>query len=184
MTKRFKKDSLDFNYLNKTFKYDETTGELYWSETRPSEDFKNKESHTRYLRHKVGKVAGNLRKVTENLTYRYVSIHDIRIYAHHIIWYLKRGRWPFPMIDHIDGNGLNNRVENLRECDSEDNQKNTKMYLNNSSGVTGVSWREDRDGFVCYIGNKFLGQRLDLFEACCRRKAAELSEGYSERNGK
>ena len=184
MSKRFKKDSLNFDYLSRTFSYDEVIGELYWSDTRPQEDFKSKESYTRYLKHKAGKVAGNLREVTENLVYRYVSIHEIRIYAHHIVWYLKHKRWPFPMIDHIDGNGLNNKMENLRECISEENQKNTRMYKSNSSGVTGVSWREDRAGFVAYIGNKSLGQKLDLLEACCRRKSAELNEGYSERTGK
>lgn len=181
---KHKKERFSLEYVRKCFNYEPDTGILRWSEERPKEDFKSKESYTRYLKHKVGTIAGSPRKVTENLTYQYLSIHSTHIYAHHIVWFLEHGKWPDPMLDHIDGDGSNNRLSNLRECVSKDNQKNTKKYKSNSSGVTGVSWAGGRKYFTAYIGQDNLGCCLTLFEACCRRKAEEIKRNYSERNGK
>jgi hypothetical protein len=44
------------------------------------------------------------------------------------------------LVDHIDGNKLNNRIENLREASKQENAQNQKIRLTNSSGVKGVSW--------------------------------------------
>ena len=43
-------------------------------------------------------------------------------------------------IDHIDGNGLNNRRENLRIVTKAQNQHNRKKSANNTSGFKGVFW--------------------------------------------
>ena len=43
-------------------------------------------------------------------------------------------------IDHIDGNPLNNRVENLREATDYENNQNSKLPKNNTSGIKGVYW--------------------------------------------
>ena len=42
--------------------------------------------------------------------------------------------------DHIDGNTLNTRKENLRTCTYKDNGKNKIMPVTNKSGVKGVYW--------------------------------------------
>ena len=43
-----------------------------------------------------------------------------------------------PVVDHIDGDTMNNYIGNLRWATSEENARNTKKYRNNTSGVTGV----------------------------------------------
>jgi 5-methylcytosine-specific restriction endonuclease McrA len=44
------------------------------------------------------------------------------------------------MVDHIDGNSLNNNLENLREVTSCQNCHNRKIAKNNTSGNKGVYW--------------------------------------------
>lgn len=45
-------------------------------------------------------------------------------------------------VDHINGNTLDNRDENLRVCSNSDNLRNGKIRPNNTSGYKGVWWSE------------------------------------------
>ena len=42
------------------------------------------------------------------------------------------------MVDHINGNSLDNRRKNLRFCESYQNSSNTKIPSNNTSGFKGI----------------------------------------------
>ena len=46
------------------------------------------------------------------------------------------------ILDHIDGNKLNNKIENLRECDYVTNGYNRKLGINNTSGHKNVAWNK------------------------------------------
>jgi hypothetical protein len=46
------------------------------------------------------------------------------------------------VIDHIDGDGLNNRRANLRLCTTSQNGANRGKQSNNTSGFKGVSWHK------------------------------------------
>lgn len=45
---------------------------------------------------------------------------------------------PSDLVDHIDGNPLNNTISNLRICSNKQNVRNSKIPINNTSGYTGV----------------------------------------------
>ena len=67
--------------------------------------------------------------------------------VHRIVWFLNTGE-DVPVdkiIDHIDGDRLNNKFSNLRLVNESENTRNTKMYKNNTVGVTGVYFDTKND---------------------------------------
>lgn len=48
--------------------------------------------------------------------------------VHRIVWLLCTGEWPENTIDHINGNPLDNRFENLRDCTQKVNNSNKGAY--------------------------------------------------------
>jgi hypothetical protein len=56
-----------------------------------------------------------------------------------------------PILDHIDGNRSNNKIENLRAATVSQNLQNSKTYKSNTSGIKGVSWEKDRNKWKVQI---------------------------------
>jgi hypothetical protein len=105
-------------YLNTLFNYRE--GNLFWKVSRKgiSKD----------------KVAG-----TKSHHYHQICI-DYKIYrTHRLVWIFHNGNTD-QVIDHINNNSYDNRIENLRVCTLSQNVYNSKKFKNNTSGVKGVSW--------------------------------------------
>ena len=53
--------------------------------------------------------------------YRALCVLGGTVQEHHIVWYLHTGEWPKQPLDHIDGDGKNNRPDNLRLCSQKEN---------------------------------------------------------------
>ena len=71
----------------------------------------------------------------------------IAVKIHRLITSAKKGIY----VDHIDGNPLNNRLENLRTCFKQQNEFNTKRRSDNTSGYKGVCFDSKRALFRAYI---------------------------------
>lgn len=61
---------------------------------------------------------------------------------HRLIFLIHHGYVP-DCVDHIDGNKINNRIENLRPATKSENQYNKRLLRKTSSGIKGIVWRKD-----------------------------------------
>ena len=87
------------------------------------------------------------------------------------------------VIDHIDGNGLNNSRDNLRFVTYSQNNMNQPIRCDNTSGHKGINWCKDREKYQVYINidrkRKSLGRYKTLEEAIYVRDQAVKSH-YGE----
>lgn len=105
---------------------------------------------------------------------------------HRLIWLMQTGEWP-NQIDHVNHNKVDNAWDNLRSVSQKENQRNKPISKRNKSGIVGVRWRPNKRQWCASI--TFDGQYYGLycghnfFEACCRRKSAELALGFHSNHG-
>jgi len=119
----------ELNYIKSILNYDPDTGIFIW-----------KASNSKRV--KVGDVAGCIHSNKKfNKKYYIISINKKPYKAHRLAYYYITSIDPCDMqIDHISGNTLDNRFDNLRLATNAQNTKNAKKYKNNKSGFKGVSW--------------------------------------------
>ena len=133
----------------------------------------------------IGSVAGTIHKSTG---YRVIKIKGVLYRAHRLLWLWHFNAWPEDQIDHIDGDPLNNHIDNLRVVTHQENLKNQKIYDNNKSGVTGVNFDEKSQKWHARImadgKRKHLGYFDNFEDAVAARKAAEIFYGYHENHGR
>ena len=153
--------------------YDECTGIFTW-----------KISHANNV--KAGRETGCVNVSVSGKAYRVIRINGRSYKAHRLAWLILTGNFPDDQIDHIDGNGLNNRSVNLRAVSRAENCKNVRKHARNTSGVTGVYW--DKAGSKWYASIKINGKQkrlgyFDFDEAVAVRKEAERIHGFHHRHG-
>lgn len=106
--------------------YDPETGIFVWK--NPS----------KYQPKQKGCVAGRI----DSGGYRQIAIDNLRYNAARLAWFYVNGAWPSDLVDHINGNRDDNRIENLRECCHAENAKNRKMRCDNGTGFKGVTQQD------------------------------------------
>lgn len=161
-------------YLKELLRYEPETGCFFWKECRRG-------------RTKAGGIAGYYKyNHATNKGYWHIKINSVKYPAHRLAWLYVVGVMPEKEIDHINGDGSDNRFENLREVSRRENAKNLKLSSANKSGVCGVLYLGKRNRWksVIVVDGRQVSKTLeDFFEACCFRKSAERKYGFHDNHG-
>lgn len=70
----------------------------------------------------------------------------------------------WPLVDHINGDGLDNRRQNLREATRQQNAMNQRRSRRNTSGFKGVSFFKRTGRYRAYIGFDGAARHLGYFD--------------------
>ena len=144
--------------LRERVNYDPKTGAFTWRIAGP--------------KCRVGDPVGGL----DGDGYRVIGI-DFRLYrAHRLAWLYVHGTLPAQPLDHINGDRLDNRIENLREANKSQNGQNRKgPPKNNTSGFLGVSWETQTGRWKAQIVVGGQNHNLGRFESATLAYAAYLN---------
>ena len=122
----------------------------------------------------VGKIC-NYRWYLQQTGYVVSNIHGKLTLLHRFIMNYTDNK----TVDHINHNTLDNRKCNLRVCNKSQNAQNSKIPINNTSGIKGVS-RNKKNKYKCWRAyitinqNRIeLGNFYTIEEAIATRKEAE-----------
>jgi len=155
-------------------KYIPKTGELTWRVSRGS----------RSANASAGCIGYNTKRERQQ---RVVRIDTVLFLTSRVIWLMVTGSWPAHQIDHEDQNPLNEAWENLRDVTNQDNNRNTSLQKNNTSGVMGVYWCKSRKKWCADIKvNRkkiHIGYFKEFDDAATARKAAEIKYGFHPNHG-
>tara|TARA_R110000850_G_C9996087_1_gene467935 strand:- start:890 stop:1381 length:492 start_codon:yes stop_codon:yes gene_type:complete len=138
----------------------------------------------RHSSSKIGYIAG----ATGAKGYIDVQIDGKPYKAHRLVYTMLKGDIPSGyQIDHIDGNRINNKIENLRLVRPAENNLNCKVRADNTSGVIGVCWSKRGNKWIAKINKDKkrieLGSFVSFDDAVNARKEAEIELGFHPNHG-
>lgn len=153
-------NELTAEYLRSVLDYDPETGVFTWK-VRTS------------TKVKIGDITGSL----DGRGYLQIGVCSRLHKAHRLAWLYVYGEWPKLSIDHINRNRADNRISNLRDVTSKQNNQNAGKRSDNKSGHPGVYWYKPYNKWRAQIKHNqkkiHLGYFTTIEDAVSARKAAE-----------
>ncbi len=166
-------------------RYEPETGKLFW-EPRGPEWFAHLDRPEVESRIWIGRNAGREAfTASDGKGYLQGQVLKYHTMAHRVIWAMHAGEWA-GLIDHINGNGCDNRIANLRAVSSKENGRNAATPVTNSSGIMGVRFYKGGWEACIFVDGRqrHLGRYRTKADAAAARKAAEAAHGYHPNHGR
>lgn len=179
----------DAEFFRGLLSYNKNSGRLRWK-ARDEGAYKGQPQQKiagiiRFNKYSAGKFADTS---LAGHGYRAVTIHNTKYKAHRIAWIMEYGSIDGEVIDHLDGDPTNNKIENLRCSTQAENMKNMSFPKHNKSGIVGVRFHKASNKWIASIKHcrksLHLGIFPDIQDAIAARLAAECELGFSARHGK
>lgn len=119
------------------------------------------------------------------------TVNSVKVYAHIAAWAITYGEWPKNEIDHINGDPLDNRIENLRDTTHKINNCNRAKSKNTTSQYIGVCYNKGNkhkkwkaqiviDGNHLNLGHFYTEEEA----AAARMKAQREHSQFHDNHGK
>ena len=148
--------------MRRLYRYDSEIGLIYACDRLPEDFYDTGEGSSfvsaegaasKYNIERSGRVAFNRRFRTKRSTCDYLTGSSSylgvqkKLLAHRVAFFLYHGHYPIwpNSVDHINHDGCDNRIKNLREVTAKEQAMNTRLSKSNTSGVKGVSFLKDRN---------------------------------------
>lgn len=167
-------EDISLEQLREELHYDPADGQFYWKKPRGGP----KRIDSDGVENRAGSKRGD----------GYVSISALgfKYLAHRLAWFYVHGVWPENIIDHINNDRTDNRIENLREA--SENSRNQGLRSDNTSGFRGVSFSKEHGKWVARIVHNYRQHVLGYFDvkedaiAAYNRQADEFHGAFARLN--
>lgn len=134
----------------------------------------------RGTRVKAGSIVGSVS--TDG--YARTQVNSKAVLIHRLIFLLHHGYLP-QVVDHIDSNIKNNKIENLRPATMRENAMNRKISRANTSGYKGIHWQKSVNRWRAECDGNYLGLYGTIEEAQnCLKNYREINHKEFLNDGK
>ncbi|WP_432481699.1 HNH endonuclease signature motif containing protein [Moraxella sp. ZY200743] len=164
-------NDLTHDTLTQTLYYDPATGHFTWR-IKPSKNIH------------AGVRAG---RVDSSTGYRYINIQGKRYAEHRLAWFYIHGTPPKHLIDHINHDRADNRINNLRQVTVSENARNRAKNTQSRTQEVGIWYNKRTRKYVAQIrlnGRKVFQKSFDdIDDAIIARKQRAIELGFHENHG-
>ena len=165
--------------LLEVLEFDESISRFRWKEREGRRTF-----NTRFAGSLAGWVHGG---GAPGLFYRTLRVDGVRYQEHRLVWLYWNGELPKANLDHLNGDGLDNRLENLRLDADRTNERNMAKNACNTSGYSNVCWHKATQKWWVRVhsktGDVSGGLFNDIEEAALKAKELREKLGFSPLHG-
>ena len=173
--------------IKELYRYDFDTGCVI-KNLLPESYFSTIQGYKAHKTRFANKPCGSISRTNSGKAYIQINNGGERLLAHRVVWILVNNEIPC-CVDHIDGDGTNNKIENLRNTTLSGNARNQKISRANTTGVTGVYLNKQSKTYPYRAFIKMnkkiisLGTFRTIDEAALARGEANKKYGFHENHG-
>jgi len=165
--------------LLEVLEFDESISRFRW---------KKRAGNPRFNTQFAGELAGYAYKTpAPGLAYRSLKVDGMQYKEHRLVWLWYYGEMPEFDLDHLNGDGLDNRPENLRLDTDGTNMRNAVKYSRNTSGYSNVYWQKEVHKWMVQVGIRvgtvYGGLFDDIEEAALKATELRAKLGFSPLHG-